>query len=101
MYGRPSVFTSLISTATAPPAAGAPPDGAPLGLEPFQTTAPAIKSPATITAMGKNLLFVSLVSICEKYYHTITKASYLTSSILTSCLRDARLPYGTLLQYRR
>src|SRR3989344_5591472 len=99
--GLPSIFTFLISTATAPLGVGAPPTGPVFGREPFQTTAPPIRSPATTTAMGKNLLFVSLVSICETYYHTITKTSHLTSSTLTSCLRAARLPYGTLIQYRQ
>src|SRR3989344_216973 len=75
--GLSSIFTFLISTATAPLGVGAPPTGPVFGREPFQTTAPPIRSPATTTA------------------------SHLTSSTLTSCLRAARLPYGTLLQYRQ
>src|SRR3990167_6673012 len=53
--GLPSVFTFLISTAGAVPVPAGP-----AGREPFHITAPAIRSPATITAAGKNLLFALL-----------------------------------------
>src|SRR3989344_9533186 len=61
IYGSPSVFMFLISTAFAAPVGGA--GGSAGEREPFQTTAPAMRSPAATTAIGKNLLLVSLVSI--------------------------------------
>src|SRR3989338_6351881 len=58
--GSPSIFTFLISTLGAVPACGDPIESR--GREPFHITAPAIKSPATTTAIGKKyLLLVSLV----------------------------------------
>src|SRR3989344_7879437 len=58
MKGSPPVFTSLMSTAPA----SEPVESAGRAL--FQTTAPAIRSPAATTAAGKKyLLLVSLVSI--------------------------------------
>src|SRR3989344_7444429 len=60
MKGYPSVLTFLIFTDSAAPV---PVCGDPAGLEPFHTTAPAIRSPATTTAIGKKYLFVSFVFI--------------------------------------
>src|ERR1035437_6815519 len=60
MNGSPSVFTFLISTEGAVPV-GLVAVGAEAGFAPFHMTAPAIKSPATITAAGKKYLFVSFV----------------------------------------
>src|SRR3989344_4170104 len=64
--GLPSVFTFLISTVGAVPACGEPVEPVE-GFDPLHLTAPAMKSPPTMTAIGKRyLLPVSLfVSISE------------------------------------
>src|SRR3989344_2810483 len=69
MKGAPSVFTFLISTLGAWPACGEPVEPVPAGFDPLHITAPAMKSPPTMTAIGKRyLLPVSLfVSISEDY----------------------------------
>src|SRR3989344_4810253 len=73
MKGAPSVFTFLISTLGAWPACGEPVEPVPAGFGPLHITAPAMKSPPTMTAIGKRYLLPASLFVFISEDDTMTK----------------------------